>query len=800
MKSIIISLLTALMLLCPAAVTAQSGAWEIFPAYSVPSKLIDTPDYLFILSQNSLVGMNKQTNEFINFDTTNRLNSNKIQNAWYSPKDELLFVAHTNGMIDLVYDDGRTVNIADLSNATVDYGTINDVDFRDGKAYVALSKGIIVIDMNLALIDHVGLYLKAGTGYARIAATDSKVIVAYDVNGRLLVADRKGNLSSNIFRATNNNLYRNTNSDLGEIYGLDGDKYLTVGSSYNNLNVAVTTIDPTAENGAACVSKPVSLGITCFASRLQPAKDGFVGNNSSQIFYISHQGELTKTVDFTIPDFANASMVLTNADANQADAFWYADTNGIGRRALDGSFVIPQAPISATVATNVGQIIPASDGRVYFSTIRRDNGFGTNLQPDFSKAYFGCVNTDGTVSSFDPNITTKYDIASNPLNPDEVVISSRTSLVRYNTKTKQSTVYNASNTPMKVDWTSNQTLLLIYSITFDPDGNLWILQNNNGNHFVHVVPSDDWNNGAPANKWKTLPIGDANLWHSSVLRYVPGPDGKGYIIIGGRGELFCIGLNGTPTNFSDDSINHFDVNTDTDGLSLSVFQFPQITSDTQGQVWIVDELGVLFYPNITTAFSNSPHPTRPKVARNDGTDLADYLLTNIYCNDISVDSNNNKWIATIGSGLYRVSADGSEIIEHLTADNSDLPSNNVLAVYADPNSNKVYVGTDLGLAIYYSGSTPARKDFDDVYAYPNPVTPDYTGYITVTGLMANSLVKITDSAGRIVFEGRSDGGSVVWDGCDSSGSRVKSGVYFVYASSSASGSARAAVTKIVVVN
>lgn len=800
MKSIIISLLTALMLICPAAAAAQSGAWEIFPAYSVPKKMIDTPDYLFILSQNSLVGMDKQTNEFINFDTTNRLNSNKIQNAWYSPKDELLFVAHTNGMLDLVYDDGRTVNIADLTNTTIDYGTINDVDFRDGKAYIALSKGIIVVDMNRALIDHVGLYLKAGTGYARIAATDSKVIAVFDVNGRILVADRNGNLSTNIFRATNNNLYRNNNNDLGEIYGLDGDKYLTVGSANNNLEVAVTTIDPTAENGAASVSKPVKLGPNCFSSRLQPAKNGFVGNNTTQLFYINRQGELTKTVDFTIPNFANASMVLTNGDDSQADAFWYADANGIGRRALDGSFVIPQEAVSATAATNVGQIVPASDGRIYFSTIRRDNGFGNTLQPDFSRASFGCVNLDGTISAFDPNITTRYDITANPLNPDEVVISCRTGLVRYNTKTKQSTVYSASNSPMKVDWIANQSILLVYGVTFDPDGNLWILQNNNDNHFVHMVPADDWNNGAEANKWKTISIGDADLWHTSVLRYVPGPDGKGYIIIGGRDELTCIALNGTSSNLSDDKINRCDINLDTDGMTISSSSNYQFTSDNQGQVWIANGAGVLYYPNFSVVFTNSPQPSRPKVARNDGTDLADYLLTNIYCNDISVDANNNKWIATIGSGLYRVAPDGSEIIEHLTADNSDLPSDNVLAVYADPNSNKVYVGTDLGLAIYYSGSTPARKDFDDVYAYPNPVTPDYTGYITVTGLMANSLVKITDSAGRVVFEGRSDGGSVVWNGCDGSGSRVKSGVYFVYASSSASGSSEAAVTKIVVVN
>ncbi|MDE6032675.1 MAG: hypothetical protein K2G15_01800 [Muribaculaceae bacterium] len=800
MKSIIISLLTALMLICPAAVNAQTGSWEIFPVYSMPKKMIDTPDYLFILSNNSLVGLDKQTNEFINFDTTNYLNSNKVLNAWYSPVDGILFVAHTNGMIDLVYDDGRTVNIADLTNTTIDYGTINDVDFRDGKAYLALSKGIIVIDMPRALIDHVGLYLKAGTGYGRIAVTDSKVIVAFDVNGRILVADRKGNLSANIFRATNNNLYRASNTDLGEIYGLDGDKYLTVGSAQNNLELAVTSIDPNAENGAASVSKPVKLGPNCFASRLQPAKDGFVGNNTSQLFYINRQGEITRTVNFTIPEFSNTAMIVTNSDSSQSDAFWYADANGVGRRALDGSFVIPQMSLDATVTTNVGQFAPASDGRIYFSTVRRDNDFGGSIQPDFSKAYFGCIHPDGTVSSFDPNVTSKYDLVANPLNPDEVVISHRNGIVRYNTKTKESTTYNASNTPMQVDWTPNQTLLLVYGLTFDPKGNLWVLQNNNGNHFVYMIPAADWNNGAPSAKWKTIRIGSPELWHSSIIRYAPGPDGKGYILIGGSGEMGCINLNGTFDDLSDDTIRFSSVTSDTDGMALTEGLLSQFAPDNSGMVWIAYQYGVLHYPNIATIFTTSPYPTRAKVARNDGTDLADYLLTNIKCYDVSVDANNNKWVATIGSGLYRVSPDGSEIIEHLTTDNSDLPSDNVIAVYADPESNKVYVGTDLGLAIYHSGSTPARKDFDDVYAYPNPVTPEYTGYITVTGLMADSLVKITDSAGRVVFEGRSDGGSVVWDGFDGSGSRVKSGVYFVYASSSASGSAQAAVTKIVVVN
>ena len=105
-----------------------------------------------------------------------------------------------------------------------------------------------------------------------------------------------------------------------------------------------------------------------------------------------------------------------------------------------------------------------------------------------------------------------------------------------------------------------------------------------------------------------------------------------------------------------------------------------------------------------------------------------------------------------------------------------------------------------GLVSYSSTSSPAAASYDDVYAYPNPVRPDYTGPVTVTGLMENSLVKIADAAGNVFAQGRSNGGMFVWDGCNSAGERVRSGVYFVFASQNADGSASGAVTKILIIN
>ncbi|MEG2819428.1 MAG: Por secretion system protein, partial [Muribaculaceae bacterium] len=97
-------------------------------------------------------------------------------------------------------------------------------------------------------------------------------------------------------------------------------------------------------------------------------------------------------------------------------------------------------------------------------------------------------------------------------------------------------------------------------------------------------------------------------------------------------------------------------------------------------------------------------------------------------------------------------------------------------------------------------STPAEDNYDNVYAFPNPVRPDYTGLITVRGLMENSLVKIADAAGNVFYSTRSTGGMITWDGCAANGERVKTGVYFVLASQNESGTSSGVVTKILVVN
>jgi hypothetical protein len=141
-----------------------------------------------------------------------------------------------------------------------------------------------------------------------------------------------------------------------------------------------------------------------------------------------------------------------------------------------------------------------------------------------------------------------------------------------------------------------------------------------------------------------------------------------------------------------------------------------------------------------------------------------------------------------------------EQLQHFTTENSDLLSDYVESLAIDMQSGEVFVGTGQGLCSFNSDATAAAVDLveDNVYAYPNPVQPGYNGQITVVGLTFDADVKILTTSGKLVAQGRSNGGTFTWDGCDSSGRRVASGIYMVAVAKS--NGDKGVVCKIAVVN
>ncbi len=240
------------------------------------------------------------------------------------------------------------------------------------------------------------------------------------------------------------------------------------------------------------------------------------------------------------------------------------------------------------------------------------------------------------------------------------------------------------------------------------------------------------------------------------------------------------------------------VNEDNSAIE-NIFGCKSLAEDKDGNIWVGSNVGLLL---LNDEYQRDPSKGfyQVKVPRNDGTNYADYLLAGIDISTIAIDNANRKWVGTSTDGVYVISADNMVQEAHFQASNSCLLSDVVQKIVIDTETGVVYIGTDKGLCSVQSNASKTNDSMtkDNVWAYPNPVKPGYTGMITVVGLSYNADVKITTTSGAIVAEGRSTGGSFQWDGCDKKGKRVASGIYMVNTATESGDSGT--VCKIAIVN
>ena len=304
----------------------------------------------------------------------------------------------------------------------------------------------------------------------------------------------------------------------------------------------------------------------------------------------------------------------------------------------------------------------------------------------------------------------------------------------------------------------------------------------------------------PDGKWNALyyePIQMASLCDNILIH------STGMVFVTSRRldqrGIFCIDTKGTLANTKDDKyILHKQI-INQDETVYTPDEFYGICEDLDGRVWFGTTLGLFVIDNPEQVFDKNFRITQVKVNRNDGSGLADYLLSGLPVTCIAVDGANRKWVGTQNNGIFLISADGQETIHHFTTEDSPLPSDAIQDIAVNSITGEVAIGTEKGLCSYMSDAIDAAEDLvkDNVLVYPNPVKSEYTGPITITGMTMDAEVKILSTNGQLVWKGVSTGGLVTWNGCNLSGKRVSSGVYHVVANDNAGN--KAIVTRIVVI-
>lgn len=496
-----------------------------------------------------------------------------------------------------------------------------------------------------------------------------------------------------------------------------------------------------------------------------------------------------------------------------------SSTNGLYRAQLTANLLDPNNwtrtggyqsrdnSIDPELLAEVSTLSPGGPQQNYFGKMKYENGklytitgtrSGVEL-PGLIQVYDG---NDWTFSDTyeQVNSQTGYRFSSlygfdvDPTDPNHICVACQSGLYEFN-NLRFTRVWNYNNSPLQTAATlpsANPDYVLTTGTIFDQQGNQWVLNS--------VAPSSTLLFFSHDGQWTShhkQELMRPTVGYSMDNMVNPMWDSRGLLWFVNdfwySAALACY-------QPSTDAIRVYTSFVNEDGTTVTVGGGVRcVAEDKDNNIWMGTNVGpMLLTPDDITSGSNIF--TQVKVPRNDGTNLADYLLDNVDITCIAVDGGNRKWFGTNGNGVFLISSDNMTQLEHFTAENSKLLSDNISSIAIDQASGEVYFGTFNGLCSYQSGATePVEKmDKDVTYAYPNPVRPGYTGPITIVGLSYNADVKIVTTSGTLVAEGKSNGGSFQWDGCDKKGKRVASGVYMVETATSSGDSGT--VCKIAIVN
>ena len=323
------------------------------------------------------------------------------------------------------------------------------------------------------------------------------------------------------------------------------------------------------------------------------------------------------------------------------------------------------------------------------------------------------------------------------------------------------------------------------SVCFDKDNNLWV---------TNCLVSSPINILKAKGEWASLyypDIRNADKIDKILIR----ANGHKWVNIPESG-IFVFDDNATIEDTSDDKYHFFSTFKDAQsstGASIGASQYLSMAEDKNGTMWIGTNTGPLKCNTPSYAIERPEDLKCSRLVR----DGEAYFLSGESVTAIAVDADNQKWFGTASQGVFLINEDGSETIYNFTTDNSPLLSNTIKTIAINHQTGDVFFGTDNGLVSYSSGIKSGTAPFSDVYAFPNPVRPEYNDKVTITGLTNNANVKITDINGNLIYQGRAIGNQLIWNCRNSTGNRVATGLYLVIAATS--DASESVVTKIAVV-
>ena len=721
------------------------GTWRSHPAYNNATRTVKAFGQMFVLSEGAIYFYDPIDDGLYTIDKTGGLSDTEISYLGYCKQENALLLVYSNGNIDILYSDYTIYNFTDLKNNDIGTLTVNELRINDNFAYISTNIGLVVFDVQRREIKNTYQF-------------DSAVNTSIILNDSLFCGTDNGiylgKMTENLLDNTKWSLFSNVK--FIDLFEFDG--YLS-GMSFDNI---VWTIDRNTSQFTNLKDNKVS-GIS------------FTGNNQLALIQdtiITLYNSYTDYTEYTFSHTVN-DILIDGTDWWLCQGYY-----GLCRyKVTDDGIVCKSSGIK-----------PNSPRRNWFHSVSWPES-GRLLVVGGCHNYSG-IDYPGTLmiyendrwTSLDEDITSKTghdyinltEAVQDPADRNHIFVGSAGQGLYEFRNNKFIKLYTWDNSELtsildhhKYDY------VRVSALQYDKEGNLW-MANNEVDTIIRVLEPDG--------KWFSLYYSEmAGLPTYKQLRF----DSNGHIWInssrGIKPGLFCIDLNGTPKKNSDDRIKYSgSVFKNQDGTTEEIYDLFFYEFDLDGDMWIGTNRGIFVLRNPDSFLTDSnPIFERIKIARNDGSGLADYLFNGVMTTAIYIDQGNRKWIGTLDDGVFLMSADGTETLEHFTTSNSPLPSNNILSITENGQDGSLFFGTSLGMVEYGGQARDPEETLSEsnILVYPNPVKPDFDGFVTITGLTSKSTVRIVSNSGKLVHQGISNGGSYSWNLNDVNGNQVPSGIY-----------------------
>lgn len=752
MKVFFFSIISCFVIVAGQSQNRQS--WKGYFSYNQINDLSQDTNKIIAATENAIFSEDLASGTTKILNTIDGLSGLTITAVYHSPTLRKTIIGYENGLI-IVYNeiDGSMLNVVDIINKSIPQNVKRINHFMDYNDIIYVCCDFGIVQYNLNTLQFGDTYF-IGPGGAQINVEQSAVF-----NGRICAASKTNGILIADLSNPNLNDYQQWTTVAN--FGWSGIEKIG-----NNLVAVTTSASLQKWNGTTFV--PV-------AQLAEPANDIRSSGNYLLVTTNNHvyiyNSALSQIADIGSSQITTHAVSFSCATVIDNDVYLGTKEDGLFKKGLNGSLIenkTPEGPL-------------------------RNNVFAINATATTLWAVFGGYDLDYNPYAFAPGGLPRFGISKfsktgwlnipyeslleakalsritiNPNNEKQVFFSSFYSGLLKLENDVPTTIYNTSNTGNDgLQSIAGQVPddIRVNGSVFDKSGNLWVT-----NSIVR----------------KGLKVFKANgQWQSFDMQNVVANIGRlrfGRMAIDKNGTKWMATWRDGVIGFNENYNNRFKIiSNSADAGNLPSFDARAIAVDNRNQLWIGTLAGLRVLPSVDSFLTDETLRTNSIIIIEDN--LAQELLYEQSISDIFVDGANNKWIGTVDAGVFYVSSDGQKTIYHFTTENSPLPSNNITDIEVNGTTGEVFLATNKGMVSFKGTSTTANNDLSNVYVYPNPVRPEFSGTVKVSGLMDKVHVKIADIEGNLVHEVISEGGTIEWDTTAFGKYKVASGVYMVFISS-----------------